>query len=72
MPDELDKSLADVMNNNQSKSIKGIIKIAIGEKRSDEKQLEQRKKNIILFKKILPVSLRCANKFVSVAYLLRV
>ena len=49
MPEELNKTIVDIMNNDQSKSIKGIIKVAICENRSDEKKSEGRKKNIILF-----------------------
>ena len=49
MPEELNKTIVDIMNNDQSKSIKGIIKVAICENRSDEKKSEGHKKNIILF-----------------------
>ena len=49
MPEELDTSLADVMNNDQNYNIKGIIQIVTGENRSDEKKLGERKQNIILF-----------------------
>ena len=49
MPEELNKTIVGIMNNDQSKSIKGIITVAICENRSNEKKSEGRKKNIILF-----------------------